>query len=99
VRVVTAILIFFLATNKDFPQYHIAKLKISQLKTVSYVFTTYKTIAGSPFATNGMYLVTDKGVVLNDSPWDTTQFQPLLDSIAINYPKKVIICTSLWELG
>jgi glyoxylase-like metal-dependent hydrolase (beta-lactamase superfamily II) len=39
-----------------------------------------------------MYCVTEKGVVMIDSPWDTTQFQPLLDSIANRHNKKVVAC-------
>lgn len=39
-----------------------------------------------------MYLVAKDGVVLFDTPWDTTQFQPLLDSIKLKHDKNVIIC-------
>ena len=39
-----------------------------------------------------MYLVTNHGVVLFDTPWDTTQFQPLLDSIQLKHNKSVTIC-------
>jgi metallo-beta-lactamase class B len=39
-----------------------------------------------------MYLITDQGVVMIDTPWDTTQFQPLLDSIKIKHHKNVIMC-------
>jgi glyoxylase-like metal-dependent hydrolase (beta-lactamase superfamily II) len=41
-----------------------------------------------------MYLVTNKGVVMFDTPWDTTQFQPLLDSIEARHHKKVILSVS-----
>jgi metallo-beta-lactamase class B len=41
---------------------------------------------------NGMYLVTQEGVVLFDTPWDTSPFQPLLDSIEERHHKKVILC-------
>ncbi|HNL65584.1 MAG TPA: subclass B1 metallo-beta-lactamase, partial [Ferruginibacter sp.] len=41
---------------------------------------------------NGMYLVTNNGVVMFDTPWDTTQFQPLLDSIKRRHNKNVIMC-------
>ena len=27
-----------------------------------------------------------------DSPWDTTQFQPLLDSICVRHNKKAVVC-------
>lgn len=65
------------------------KLKITKLAADFYVFTTYKEIGGKPFPSNGMYVVTDKGVVIIDSPWDTTQCQPLLDSIEKKHRKKV----------
>lgn len=39
-----------------------------------------------------MYLVTNEGVVLFDTPWDENQFQPLLDSIEKRHNKKVVMC-------
>ena len=69
-------------------------LQISHLTGDYYIFTTYKPINGKPFPSNGMYLVTDEGVVLFDTPWDTTQFQPLLDSIEERHGKKVVMCIS-----
>jgi metallo-beta-lactamase class B len=67
-------------------------LKISHLSGDFYVFTTFRTFKGKPISSNGMYLVTEKGVVMVDTPWDTTQFQPLLDSIEIKHKKKVVLC-------
>lgn len=67
-------------------------LKISHLSGDFYVFTTYKIFKGKPMSSNGMYMVTEIGVVMIDTPWDTTQFQPLLDSIEIKHKKKVVLC-------
>lgn len=67
-------------------------LNISHLTSDYYIFTTYKLINGNPFPSNGMYCVTDNGVVMFDTPWDTTQFQSLLDSIASRHNKKVVAC-------
>lgn len=67
-------------------------LKISHLTGDFYVYTTYKPVAGNPFPSNSMYLVTDDGIVLFDTPWDATQFQPLLDSIESRHHKKVTMC-------
>jgi metallo-beta-lactamase class B len=39
-----------------------------------------------------MYVVTADGVVMFDTPWDTTQFQPLLDSIRARHNKNVVMC-------
>lgn len=70
----------------------IPPLKISHLTGDFYVYTTYKKLNGNPFPSNSMYLVTDSGVVMIDTPWDTTQFQPLLDSIKERHHKKVVLC-------
>jgi metallo-beta-lactamase class B len=39
-----------------------------------------------------MYLITDNGAILFDTPWDTTQFQPLLDSIKAKHNKNAVLC-------
>lgn len=72
----------------------IKKLRIQHLTDNFYVYTTYKNLNGFMFPSNSMYLVTENGVVLFDTPWDTTQFQPLLDSISDRHNKKVILAIS-----
>jgi metallo-beta-lactamase class B len=69
-----------------------ASLEIEHLTGDLYVFITYNIYKGNPVPSNGMYLITDQGVVMIDTPWDTTQFQPLLDSIKIKHHKNVIMC-------
>jgi metallo-beta-lactamase class B len=67
------------------------KLVISHLTDQFYVFKTYKELKDGPFPSNSMYVVTKDGVVLIDTPWDSTQFQPLLDSIWARHHKKVVM--------
>jgi metallo-beta-lactamase class B len=67
-------------------------LKISHLTGDFYIFTTYSVYKGNLVGANGMYVVTNEEVVMIDSPWDTTQFQPLLDSIRIKHNKRVGVC-------
>jgi metallo-beta-lactamase class B len=67
-------------------------LQITHLTDNFYIFTTYNEYNGSRIPANGMYLVTDDGVVMFDTPWDTTQFQPLLDSIKARHNKDVVLC-------
>ncbi|MFT3701642.1 MAG: BlaB/IND/MUS family subclass B1 metallo-beta-lactamase [Agriterribacter sp.] len=67
-------------------------LSISHLTGDFYIFTTYKVYDGAPYPANGMYLRTTKGVILFDAPWDSTQFQPLVDSIQKNHHQKIIMC-------
>ncbi len=82
---------FFSLTN-IFGQTGNAKLKISHLTGDFYIYTTYNTYEGEQIPANGMYLITKDGVVMFDTPWDTTQFQPLLDSIKLKHSKSVSTC-------
>ena len=67
-------------------------MSIAHLTGDFYIFTTYNIYNGSRVPANGMYLVTNKGVVMFDTPWDTTQFQPLLDSIKVRHHKEAVLC-------
>ncbi len=89
-RTVALTMAFFFSMAYIFGQ--TGKLKISPLTVNFYIYTTYSSYEGSQLPANGMYLVTEHGVVLFDTPWDTTQFQPLLDSIQLKHNKKVAIC-------
>lgn len=68
------------------------KLKITHLTGDFYVYITYNLWKKEYVPSNSMYLVTNKGVVMFDTPWDTTQFQPLLDSIKARHHKEVVLC-------
>jgi metallo-beta-lactamase class B len=74
------------------PAQETPKLRITHLTDNFYVFTTYKDYKGTLFPSNGMYVVTNKGVVMFDCPWDSTQYQPLLDSINAKHNKRVVMC-------
>ncbi len=78
--------------TRIFGQTEKAKLKIAHLTGDFYIYTTYNTYEGNKIPAHGMYLVTNNGVVMFDTPWDTTQFQPLLDSIKLKHSKNVTIC-------
>jgi metallo-beta-lactamase class B len=68
------------------------KLMITHLTGDFYVFTTYNLYKNTLIPANGLYVVTNDGVIMVDSPWDTTQFQPLLDSIRARHNKNVTLC-------
>ncbi len=93
-RILTTTIIFLLFLTNTFAQVINDRLEISHLTGDFYVFTTFNLYEGNRIPANGMYLVTNGGVVLFDTPWDTTQFQPLLDSIKVKCDKKVILCLS-----
>ena len=85
-------LAFIFSLTNLFAQAKNAKLKITHLTGSFYIYTTYNTYQESQVPANGMYLVTDNGVVMFDTPWDTTQFQPLLDSIKLKHNQRVVMC-------
>ncbi|TAE56989.1 MAG: BlaB/IND/MUS family subclass B1 metallo-beta-lactamase [Bacteroidetes bacterium] len=67
-------------------------LEITHLTGDMYVYTTYQTYQNTPFPANGLYVLTDSGAVMLDTPWDSTQFQPLLDSIRLRHGQQVRLC-------
>jgi glyoxylase-like metal-dependent hydrolase (beta-lactamase superfamily II) len=77
----------------------IAQLKLSPLSDSSYIFTTWQLYVSKTdstlFPANGFIKITSAGVLMIDTPWDTTQFQPLLDSIEKRFhsPVKWVIST------
>ncbi len=91
-RTIILTIAFTFTLTRIFGQAEEAKLKISHLTGDFYIYTTYNTYEESQVPANGMYLVTNNGVVMFDTPWDTTQFQPLLDSIKLKHNKSVVIC-------
>jgi metallo-beta-lactamase class B len=91
---ITLTLTFIFSLTNIFAQSEESKLKITHLTGDFYIYTTYNIYEESQLPANGMYLVTKNGVVLFDTPWDTTQFQPLLDSIKFRHQKSVVICLS-----
>jgi metallo-beta-lactamase class B len=93
-RRITTTAISLLLLTRILGQTKEISLKISHLTGNFYVYTTYNLYKGNRISANGMYLVTNNGVVIFDTPWDTTQFQPLLDSIKFRHNEKVILCIS-----
>jgi metallo-beta-lactamase class B len=91
-RTIILTITFTISLINIFGQTEAAKLKISHLTGDFYIYTTYNTYEGSQVPANGMYLVTNNGVVMLDTPWDTTQFQPLLDCIKVKHHKSVVMC-------
>ena len=91
-RIIILTISFIFSLAETFGQIVEPKLKLSQLTGDFNIYTTYNTYEGNIIPANGMYLVTNKGVVLFDTPWDTTQFQPLLDSIKLRHNQNVTMC-------
>lgn len=65
-------------------------LIIEKIDESLYLYTTFSNYEGTSVSSNAVYLITDEGVILFDTPWDPTQYQPLLDSIESKHNKPVI---------
>jgi len=91
-RTIILTIAFIFSLANIFGQAENAKLKISHLTGDFYIYTTYNAYLENQVPANGTYLVTTNGVVMFDTPWDTTQFQPLLDSIKLKHNKNVTLC-------
>lgn len=89
-----SVLLILFCSNGVYAQQTVPRLLINQLDTTVYVYTTFSTFKGERFPANGLYVVTNKGVIMIDTPWDTTQFQVLLDSIELKHHQKVVMCLS-----
>jgi glyoxylase-like metal-dependent hydrolase (beta-lactamase superfamily II) len=87
-----ALLLYIFHCNFCIGQSTEKALAIKPLCDNFYIYSTYNLYKEYKVSANGMYLVTDNGVVLFDTPWDTTQFQPLLDSIKLKHHKDVVLC-------
>ncbi|MFB9107100.1 subclass B1 metallo-beta-lactamase [Flavobacterium gyeonganense] len=90
-RNLASIILFLAALFDSSGQSKNSPLQISHLTGDFYVYKTFHDYKGTPVSANAMYLVTDKGVVLFDAPWDEKQYKPLLDSIKARHNKDVVM--------
>lgn len=67
------------------------KLQIRHITGNIYAYTTYSTYKNTITDANAVYLVTPKGVVVIDAPWDPSQFQSFLDSIRLKHHQRVAL--------
>ena len=91
-RILFSVLSFFALPSLLLAQAKTSQLDIVHLTGDAYVYSTYHDYKGSRISSNSMYLLTSEGAVLFDTPWDSTQFQPLLDSIKLKHGKQVVLC-------
>lgn len=69
-----------------------AQLEISELEDSVYIVTTYGRYGETLYPANSMYVLTEKGAILIDTPWDTTQVLPLIDSIKVRHNADLVFC-------
>ncbi len=84
------ILIFEMSSS--FCQKEAQNIKLTHLTGNFYIHTSYKLLDNVPYPSNGLFVITDKGAILLDTPWDENQTRQLADSIEKNFNKKIILC-------
>ncbi|OOQ59400.1 subclass B1 metallo-beta-lactamase [Mucilaginibacter pedocola] len=69
-------------------------ISITPLVKNYYVVTShgYPDKDSDPYPSNSLMAVTDAGVILIDTPWGEGQTQQLIDSVAKNFGKKIVLC-------
>lgn len=76
-----------------YAQRPLKKISIAHLTKNLYVCTSYGYLDNDePFPANSLFAVTQKGVVLLDTPWGEEQTQELIDSVKQRFNKKIIFC-------
>jgi len=81
-----------ITVDSVFSQSALPPLRIQHVTGNFYTYVSYGNFNGISYPSNSMYLVTKKGVVLFDTPFDESYYQPLLDSIWKRHHKKAIMC-------
>jgi metallo-beta-lactamase class B len=74
-------------------------LSIQHLTGNLYSYVTWHENDGAQYPATGMYLVTKKGAVIIDTPWDTTQIRPLNDSIQKKHHQRVLMVIATHHHG
>jgi len=70
------------------------KISIEHLGGNYYIFTSWGMAGDEPFPANGLYVVTDKGIVVLDTPWGEDESQQLIDSVYNRHHKKIVLSIS-----
>ncbi|WP_314061164.1 EBR family subclass B1 metallo-beta-lactamase [Empedobacter brevis] len=68
----------------------IKPIQIDSIRNNLFVYQTFNTFQGVEYNVNAMYLVTKKGIVLFDVPWQKSQYQTLNDLLEKKYNLPVI---------
>src|SRR5690606_7691367 len=55
-----------------------------------YIYRSYGVFGGKTYSANAVYLLTKKGAVLFDVPWQKEQYQSLLETIQQRHQQPVI---------
>jgi len=71
------------------------KIATTHLVDNIYVHTSYGLPDGkNVFPSNGLFIITDTGIVLIDTPWGEDQTEQLINILQKKFKKKILLCIS-----
>ena len=88
------LLLFSLCTIPAASQKKSPPLQFTHVAGNLYAYVSYGYYQQETYPANAMYMVTPVGIVLFDTPWDSSYFQPLLDSLQNRHHQPVVLCIS-----
>jgi metallo-beta-lactamase class B len=88
--------IFFLLSVKAYSQNQNFKIATAHIVDNIYICTSFGLLSDGKtvFPANSMYIITDAGVILIDTPWSEDQTRQLIALLQKRYNKKVVLCIS-----
>lgn len=89
-KTLTGIFILMLFVLNTFCQK--AHIRITPLTENFFVHTSYKNLNNYLYPSNGLFVITDSGAILIDTPWDEDQTLQLIDEIKKDFQKNIILC-------
>ncbi len=91
-RIIFAFICALLISGTVAAQHNPFRIKTAHLTGNMYVYTSYGEFKNTVYAANAVYILTDKGAIIMDTPWSEDQTRQLLDTIAQKHHRKVIAC-------
>lgn len=67
------------------------KIELKEIKKNFFLHTTYFSISNYPYPSNGLLVLTKKGIILIDTPWDDIQTEKLLKLCKEKFHKRIIL--------
>ncbi|GGH02362.1 subclass B1 metallo-beta-lactamase [Mucilaginibacter phyllosphaerae] len=91
-----ALLLCLLSSAAAFAQKPVKNIELRHLTKSYYVCVSYGYPPDSdePFPANSLVVVTNKGIILVNTPWGEEQTQQLVDSVKHRFNKKIIFCVA-----
>ncbi|PSL48373.1 metallo-beta-lactamase class B [Chitinophaga niastensis] len=90
-KLIISLFFSLILSSTLFAQDSTFRISTTHLTGNFYVYTSYGKYANTIFPANGLYVVTDSGIVIIDTPWSEAQTQQLIDTLTQQYHQKIVL--------